>query len=131
VAWSNATIGGAPIEKALHSRGLHRKDLEEISKHEEQHTIERKGAIGFGIASVVSGICASVLLNKQDVTPISHFQAELGCCLSLPVILGRKGIVKSVTLQLSSDEKAKLESSAKSLRTMADRIRDDIFSDPY
>jgi len=75
-----------------------------------------KGATLFGIGSVVANICASVRFDRRDVQPISHFQPEFGCCFSLPVVLGSKGIMKTIKMPLETDENAAIARSAKRLK---------------
>jgi L-lactate dehydrogenase len=125
VAWSVASIGGVPIDKALPPDNFNRTKLAEECKHEGQRIVEAKGAIAFGIGSIVSSICSSILFDKRDVRPISHFQSDLGCCLSLPVVLGRDGIIKAIPLPLSSEEKAKLVESGKIVRETVRGLTDD------
>jgi len=116
VAWSCASIAGVPIDKAIAPETLNRVHLAEECKHEAQHIVKAKGSIAFGIGSIVAGICSSILFNKRDVRPVSHFQPDLGCCLSLPVVLGRKGIVHTVHLPLTTGEKAKLQESGDAVK---------------
>jgi L-lactate dehydrogenase len=42
----------------------------------------------------------------------------LGVCLSLPAVIGREGVVRTVKMVLSKEEEKKLEDSAKVLRDM-------------
>lgn len=37
-------------------------------------------------------------------------------CISMPVVIGRKGIVRQIPLKLSESEQKELEESAKSMR---------------
>jgi L-lactate dehydrogenase len=125
VAWSVASIAGVPIDMALPPDTSNRTELAEECRHEGQRINEAKGAIVFGIGSVVSSICSSILFDKRDVSPVSHFQPDLGCCLSLPVVLGREGIIKTIPLPLSDEERAKLVESGKIVREMVEALKDD------
>lgn len=124
-AWSTATIGGVPINKLLGPDTLDHAELENECKHRSQSIIRAKGATPFGIGSIVSSICTSILFDKRDVRPISHFQPEFGCCFSLPVVLGRKGIMKTIQIPLNGAEKADIAESAKTLREKIERIHED------
>jgi L-lactate dehydrogenase len=50
---------------------------------------------------------------------------ELGCCFSLPVVLGRKGIIKTIQMPLNGDENADIAKSAMTLKGMIERIKED------
>jgi L-lactate dehydrogenase len=111
VAWSAASIGGVALDKAAPPNTFNRTELAEECKHEAQRIIKAKGAIAFGIGSIVASICASILFDKRDVRPVSHYQPNLGCCLSLPAVLGREGVMETVSLPLNAEEKAQLAKS--------------------
>ncbi|KAL5344864.1 hypothetical protein ACLOAV_010261 [Pseudogymnoascus australis] len=125
VAWSTATIGGVPIDKSLLPNTFNRAELANECKHRSQSIIQAKGATPFGIGSIVSSICSSILLDKRNVRPISHFQLEFSCCFSLPVVLGRKGIMRTIQMPLNSDENADIAKSAKTLRSIIEQVNED------
>ena len=125
VAWSTATIGGVPIDKSLPPSILNRAELVNECKHRSQSIIQAKGTTPLGIGSIVSSICSSILFDKRNVRPVSYFQPEFGCCFSMPVILGRKGIIRTIEMPLNSAEKANIAESAKTLRGTIDRINGD------
>ncbi|KAL2133620.1 hypothetical protein VTI74DRAFT_2022 [Chaetomium olivicolor] len=122
-AWSSATINGVPIDQFLPPEQCDHASLADECKQISESIFLAKGATPFGIGSVVASICTSILLDKGDVQPISHFQTEHGCCFSLPVVLGRKGIMRTVQLPLSSDEKAHITRSAERLKETMERIK--------
>ncbi|KIW47258.1 hypothetical protein, variant [Exophiala oligosperma] len=66
--------------------------------------------------SVVADICSSVLLNRRDTWSVSHYQKDLDCCLSLPALIGRKGIGLTVELPLTAEDKVHLAKSGTSIK---------------
>ena len=64
-------------------------------------------------------------MDKHLVRPISHWVPELGCCLSLPVVLGRRGIARTLPLQLDEAENEALARSAETLRGVIGEVRKD------
>ena len=48
--------------------------------------------------------------------PVSTYHEELKCCLSLPVVLGREGVVRTIPLQLDEEEQKLLQKSAEAMR---------------
>lgn len=111
-----ATISGIPLLEALPPSTLDTAVIAEQCRTTAATIIAGKGATSFGIGSVVSSICSAVLMDKHLVRPISHWVPELGCCLSLPVVLGRRGVTRTLPLRLSADENEALERSAETLR---------------
>jgi L-lactate dehydrogenase len=122
VAWSCASIAGVPIDKAMPPESLDRVHLAEQCNHEAQHIIRAKGSIAFAMGSIVASICSSILFDKRDVRPLSHFIPEFGCCLSLPVVLGRKGLVHTIQLPLTTGEKARLAKSGERTKEAVKRL---------
>ena len=115
-----------PLSKALPS--LSKKDKDELAKITAQKAlqiIEAKGSTAFGIGSCVSTICSAILFDKDTVRPVTHYVDELGLCLSLPCIIGRRGVVRKLPCPLDEGEEAALQESAKSLREIIDNVRDE------
>lgn len=126
VAWSNATINGTPLTDALPT-GLNADvaALEDECKQRSRHITEEKGSTPFGIGCAVAHICISIVLDRLDVHPLSHFQKDFGCYLSLPAVIGRAGIVRSVPISLSSSDKARIEKSAEGIKSILAQIAQD------
>ncbi|KAH7131030.1 lactate dehydrogenase/glycoside hydrolase [Dactylonectria macrodidyma] len=122
VAWSAATIGGIPIDKSLLPNTLNRAELSDECKNRSRSIVRAKGATPFGIGSIVSSMCSSILLDKRNVRPVSHFQPKFGCCFSLPSVLGRKGVVSTISVSLDSDEEADMAKSVKELKESIDWV---------
>jgi L-lactate dehydrogenase len=123
VAWSTATINGAPVDNFFSPGAFTPADLADEYKERAESIICVKGATPCGVGAMVASICSSVLCDKGDVRPISHFQPGFGCCLSSPVVLGRKGILRSVQMPLNSEEQNHIANSAKRLKYTVDRIK--------
>jgi len=65
---------------------------------------------------LTASICKSILFDQRNVRPISHWVEEYGCCLSVPVVLGRRGVVRTLQIPLDEDERASLHKSADALK---------------
>lgn len=117
VAWSLVSIGGVPLEKALTSgTSIDHKAVAEETKNKAANIIENKGATNYGIGGVAASICKSVLFDQKNVRPVSFYQEDLDVCLSVPAVLGRKGIVRKIDFPLNDVEQKELKESAKALR---------------
>jgi len=122
VAWSLARIGGVPLDPALPEGVKLDKDaIAEETKNKATNIINNKGVTNYGIGAVVASLCRSILFDKRDVVPVSHWQEGLGVCLSMPVVLGREGVVRCVQVNLDKDEEKKLKGSAGELRDMVNK----------
>jgi L-lactate dehydrogenase len=118
VAWSLATIGGIPLADALGDIRIDQAAIAEDTKNKATNIIENKGVTNYGIGAVAASICKSILSDDRIVRPVSHWQEDLGACLSMPAVLGRQGIVRTIKTPLSQEEKSKLNDSVKALQDM-------------
>lgn len=117
VAWSAASIGGVPLERALPPKvKLDLESIAEDTKNKATSIIENKGATNYGIGGVAASICKSILFDQRNIRPVSHYQEELGVCLSIPAVLGRQGLVRTIEMGLNDEEKSKLKKSAEALK---------------
>jgi len=119
VAWSCVTVGAMPLDQCL-PPGTHidRKAIALETKDKAAKIIESKGATAYGIGALSAAICKSILFDQRIVRPISHWIDDLGCCLSLPIILGRKGIIRSLSMPLNEEERDLLGKSADTLKEL-------------
>jgi L-lactate dehydrogenase len=69
---------------------------------------------------VTSSICKSILFDQCNIRPLSHYQDDMKVCISMPAVIGRKGIVRSIPIELSEGEQKELKESAKSMREIID-----------
>jgi len=116
VAWSNATVGGIPLESALPDTTFDKSSIAEDTKNKAASISETKGATAYGIGGVSSSICRSILFDQRIIRPLSHYQEDMDVCISMPVVIGRKGIVRQIPIKLSESEQKELKQSAKSMR---------------
>ncbi|KAI4613780.1 hypothetical protein J4E83_007382 [Alternaria metachromatica] len=91
--------------------------------------IAAKGCTSYGIGNIAAGICKYILFDSRSVRPLSFYQPELGCCLSMPAVVGRKGIIKAMPVQLDEVEKAQLEACAKGLRGVIEGAEKELSAD--
>ena len=71
---------------------------------------------------MIADICSSIALDKHTVHPVSHFLPYYQCCMSLPVILGRQGVVGMVEEALDEKTKAAMASAAEEQRKALSHI---------
>lgn len=117
VAWSKASIGGIPLEQGLPpNTNLDKEAIAEETRNKAANIINSKGVTNYGIGGVVASICKSILFDQKNIRPLSHWQEELGVCLSIPAVVGRKGVVRTVEMELSGEEKELLNKSAQTLK---------------
>lgn len=110
--WSTARVGNSILE-------LSKKDKDKIfsqTKNAAYAIIAGKQSTYYGIGSAASYIIRAITHDKNIVLPVSHLIENVygvnKVCLSTPAVVGYKGIVKSLPLDLDKQEKAMFKKSA-------------------
>ncbi|KAF1950387.1 l-lactate dehydrogenase-like protein [Byssothecium circinans] len=119
IAWSSASIGTTPLHLAMPAGSLTaaaKAEIAERTRGAAGAIIKAKGCTNYGIGSVTSSLCKYILFDSHTVRPLSFYQPELGCCLSMPAVLGRKGVVRKMRVELDEEERGFLERCAGHLR---------------
>ena len=125
--WSSASIGSIPLSQwAVKGHGrLTAADKDEIVhnvKDAAEQIIQGKGATNYAIGLAVTNILEALLHDEQRVLPLSGllhgFRGLEDVCLSLPRIVGRKGIEPPLPIPMTVDEEAGLHESAERIRSV-------------
>ncbi|GIZ45697.1 hypothetical protein CKM354_000885400 [Cercospora kikuchii] len=121
VAWSAVSVGGVALDRIEQNSNVNidRDEISEQTKDKAGAIIEGKGTTNYGIGAVVGSICKAVLFDQRVIRPVSHWNEGLGVCLSMPAVIGREGLVRSVEVPgLSEEEMGRVRKSAESLRSV-------------
>lgn len=120
-AWSSARVAGVPLNDFCAPDA--RPNFDELLRRVRRaapEIIERKGYTSFAIASCVARICEAVLRDERTILPVSTMTSGqygiAGVYLSLPCLLGERGIERVIELPLSEAERDGLLASADVLR---------------
>lgn len=89
--------------------------------------IKRKGATFHAVSTCIASIVRSIFDSNNSVLTVSslvhnRYGIKDDVCLSLPCVLGPKGIIREVDPPLLDDELAALQNSARVLRKTLDSI---------
>ncbi|KAF2213803.1 hypothetical protein CERZMDRAFT_90361 [Cercospora zeae-maydis SCOH1-5] len=116
VAWSAVSVGGVALDR-MQGVEIDREEIAAQTRDKAGAIIEGKGTTNYGIGAVAGSICKAILFDQKVIRPVSHWVEELGVCLSMPAVLGRGGLVRSVKLPgLSEEEMGRMRKSAESLK---------------
>ena len=123
--WSEANVSGLALEDFCRIRGQRLSQEVQDRLYREvrdsaYQIIQRKGATYYGIAMAAGRIAASIVKDEHAVLPTSVVldgQYGLhGLALSLPSIIGRKGLQEILEIPLNQEEQGALEASAAQMR---------------
>ncbi len=104
--WSHVSLGGKPLfqlKSGIDKDGV----LKEVRKA-AWNIADGKGATEFGISTVLSKLVASIFYDEKAMYPLSTLlegQYNMnGLFISIPCIIGKSGIERTVELDLPDDE---------------------------
>ena len=120
VAWSSASCSGVPIAELFPAPldAAKKKEIAQTTLQKAYEIIKYKGFTSYGVAAIACTICESIIFDHRQVLPLSSWQEQWDCALSLPVIVGRSGIISTIPLKLNEEEKSLIEKSAKDLKAV-------------
>lgn len=128
IPWSVAQVSTIPLsdyKELIHykNQNFMELDYDEVEKYMRtsgSKIISRKGATYYAIAISVCEICESLFGSVDAVTTVSTMMhGEYGMedvCLSIPTLVGPKGVAGKITPNLTAEEEAKLLNSANALK---------------
>jgi L-lactate dehydrogenase len=131
-AWSMTHVAGIPMKDycTLCQKCDAKQRHEEITRRVRDsayHIIDYKGSTYYAIGLSLTRISGAILRNEHSILTVSLLlQGEYGInnvCLSVPCVVGKTGVERIITTQLSEDEQAALIASAEKLRGVLDNIK--------
>jgi L-lactate dehydrogenase len=131
LCWSLAHVGGTPVDKLARQIGPPLDDdarakIDQGVRRAAYRIIEGKGATWHGIAGGLTRIVQSIGGDEASALTVSMLTEEIEgvgpIALSLPRVVGRSGIVRTLLPPLDPGERAALRRSAAVIEeTLADR----------
>jgi L-lactate dehydrogenase len=131
LVWSEARVGGVRVFDFAEK--INRPITEEVRKQIDDgvrlaayRIIEGKGATYFGIGAGLARLAKAILSDERAMLTVSILTEEVESmtevALSLPRIVGRQGVVATLPVSLSEDERLALRKSAEILKQVATQL---------
>ena len=120
MCWSSALIAGMPVATFMRERKIPWDDkiMDAIAydvRNAALSIIAGKHATYYGIGSAVNSLAYAIINDRHAVYTASGSCAFDDVCLSLPRLIGRKGILETLMPPLNKDESVALSHSAQVL----------------
>ncbi len=135
LTWSLVTVGGMPLKEfcSIRDRYVSAGDRERIDQQVRQaayHIIEGKGATYYGIGSAIARITEVILYDQRAIltltTPTKNVAQIKDVSVSVPRLLGGRGILATFPLPLDEKETLALRESAKIIRSAIDELEKEL-----
>lgn len=117
--WSAAAVGGLPLDKYPGWTAKHADELFTRTKGSGAEVIKKKGGAGFAVGLAIQEVIESMALDRHRVLPVSSVQSGCyglrGVSISVPTVVGRKGVVATHEIEIWPKELQGLRRSAQVL----------------
>ncbi|KAI9251401.1 hypothetical protein BDA99DRAFT_521754 [Phascolomyces articulosus] len=109
IAWNAALVDGQSVS-TIPQLTVHRPLLEQILATDKINEIkEYKGGAWYGHSAFLVQVIEAVLSKEATIHVLSTYTERFDACISMPVVLTRKGIKQEVPVPLSPEEQQLLE----------------------
>jgi L-lactate dehydrogenase len=125
--WSSSTVNGLPLGGLPDCTPGFQNAVFERTKGSGAEVIKRKGGAGWAVGIAIRDVIHAVLLNKKSLLPVSSLGQGAydirDICLSVPSVVGRKGVEKHVEIKLWPKEQQALQQSARALKETLAKVK--------
>ena len=125
--WSSATVGSLPLEKYPGWNSTLAEKIFTGTKGSGAECLSKKGGAGFAVGIAIRDVIHAIALDQHRIMPVSTVQD--GACygldhvaISVPTIVGRKGAISRVELDLWPKEIQGLKASAAAIKPTLDAV---------
>lgn len=124
--WSNAQIAGLPLEKFPGVTSSLIAEVEKKTRGSGAEVIKKKGGAGFAVGVSIADVVHAIALDQKRILPVSALQSGAyglrDVAISVPTIVGRKGVEGLIEIDLWPKEKIALQKSGQVLRETIDKV---------
>jgi L-lactate dehydrogenase len=131
LTWSLATVGGMPLEAFARLRRIDfsepvRADIDARIRRAAYTIIDGKAATYYGIGAALASLTATILHDRRSVLTVCCPAAEIAgvadVTLSVPRLVGGRGVLENLPLPLDPAEADGLRASAGVVRKALDEL---------
>lgn len=125
VAWSGLRVAGQSIDAIMDATGRswgdeQRQQVERDVREAAARIIERKQATYYGVGAALARIVETIADDEHAILTVAT--SRDGVAYSLPRILGRGGLVRTLEPHLDADERGALDRSVAVIRDVLDGL---------
>lgn len=130
LVWSASDAGTVSLDKMAEEIGKPftkevKDEIDDGVRNAAYKIIDGKGATFYGIAGALCRICRAITNNEYAILTVSSHQDNVegvkGVCLSLPTVLGKRGIHQVIYPTLNAEESKALHDSAVVMKEYSDK----------
>ena len=130
LVWSNGDAGTVQIEELARMVNKPftpevKASIDDCVRNAAYKIIDGKGATFYGIAGALCRICQAITTNEYAILTVSSHHENVegveNVCVSLPTVVGKRGIHNVIYPRLSESEHRDLKFSAEKIKEYSDK----------
>lgn len=125
-AWSAAQAAGLPLEKFPGWNSNSAEALFARTKGSGAEVIKLKGGAGFAVGISIREVVHAIALDSKRILPVSSMVSGTygmrDVCISVPTVIGRKGVLNQLEIDLWPKEVSAIQHSGQVLRETIDLV---------
>lgn len=138
LVWSNGDAGSVQIEELARIENKPftpeiKAQIDDCVRNAAYKIIDGKGATFYGIAGALCRICQAITTNEYAILTVSSHHDDVegvkNVCLSLPTVIGKRGIHGIIYPKLSESEHNDLRLSAEKIKEYSDKAVEIVTND--
>lgn len=120
IPFSNMQIGLNNISHYLNEEQL--KKIEDDVSNSAYDIIKKKGNTSYGIGICLARLTNAILEDSRRIFTVSCYNEDYGLYIGEPAVIGREGIIEVLDLNLSKEDKEKLDNCAYTIEQALKRV---------
>ena len=124
--WSAAQIAGLPLDKYPGVNSQLIAEIEKKTRGSGAEVIKKKGGAGFAVGVSIADVVHAIALDQHRIMPVSSLQTGAyglrDIAISVPTVMGRKGVLGIIEVELWPKEKMALQKSGSVLRETIEKV---------
>ncbi len=117
--WSSAAVNGLPLEGLPEFTPNFQNRIFARTRGSGAEVIKKKGGAGWAVGITIRDTINAIALDQKRLQPVSSLQQGSygirNVCLSVPTVVGRRGVLDQIEIKLWPKEQLGLQNSAKAL----------------
>lgn len=127
--WSSVHISGMRLDSFCAKRGisLNKDEVIKDTVSSGAQVIKRKGVTNYAIAAIAAELAGTVIKNRRSIfsvtSVLNDYYGIKDVAISVPSFVGEDGVSGNLVYDFTDEEVAKLQDSAKQLRSFLDSLK--------
>lgn len=128
ILWSSVRIGGLSLDNLPHWSWDFREKIDHDVRYAAYKIIEKKGVSNHAVGFVAANLLKCIIRDERRILTVTHVQTDINelkdISLSLPTVVGAKGVLEVLVPSMSAIEKESLMHSARILTAASEQLKE-------